>query len=307
MLQIMHLHRSGSEPPITRTVTDASGNSSTATQDVIVTDDEDPVALCKSFDAILDASGFVSLTPEDIDNGSTDNCNISSRTVFPDVFSASDIGPNIVTLTVTDDSGNSSICMAIVTVIDDLPPQAYCRDITVQLDDSGTAHITAADIDNGSSDNNTIAYMSVTPDTFDCSDIGPNTVTLIVTDASGNSSICTSVVTVEDNIPPSVFCKDVTIYLDSEGNANLTPDDVYNGSSIIAGGLILSLNRTSFSCADTGAPVAVDLTATDASGNSATCSALITVLDTISPIVNTKTYNLVLDAAVRAHYSFGRG
>lgn len=283
---------------ITRTVTDASGNSSTATQDVIVTDDEDPVALCKSFDAILDASGFVSLTPEDIDNGSTDNCNISSRTVFPDVFSASDIGPNIVTLTVTDDSGNSSICMAIVTVIDDLPPQAYCRDITVQLDDSGTAHITAADIDNGSSDNNTIAYMSVTPDTFDCSDIGPNTVTLIVTDASGNSSICTSVVTVEDNIPPSVFCKDVTIYLDSEGNANLTPDDVYNGSSDnCPGGLILSLNRTSFSCADTGAPVAVDLTATDASGNSATCSALITVLDTISPIVNTKTYNLVLDAA----------
>lgn len=283
---------------VTWTVTDNSGNSSTATQDVIVSDDEDPVALCRSFNAFLDASGFVSITPADIDNGSSDNCTIASFTAFPDVFSTSDIGPNVVTLTVTDENGNTGTCQAIVTVMDDLPPQAYCRDITVQLDGSGVVNIDAADIDNGSSDNNTIASMFVTPGTFDCSDIGPNTVTLTVTDASGNSSSCNSVVTVEDNIPPSAFCKNVTLYLDSGGNANLTPDDVDNGSSDnCPGGLVLSLDRTNFGCADTGAPVTVDLTATDASGNAVTCSALITVMDTITPIVNTKAFDLVLDAA----------
>ena len=53
-------------------------------------------------------------------------------------------------LTVTDCSGNSSTCTAIVTVEDDEGLQAICQDITIILDENGNATIDPASIDNGS-------------------------------------------------------------------------------------------------------------------------------------------------------------
>ena len=41
----------------------------------------------------------------------------------------------VYNVTVTDDSGNQSTCMADVTVEDNIPPVAICQDITVDLND----------------------------------------------------------------------------------------------------------------------------------------------------------------------------
>jgi hypothetical protein len=42
---------------------------------------------------------------------------------------------------------------------------------------------------------------------FNCADnLGANTVTLTVVDASGNQSTCTSTITIEDNIAPVATC-----------------------------------------------------------------------------------------------------
>ena len=60
------------------------------------------------------------------------------------------------------------------------------------------ASITAADINDDSSDDCGIASLTATPLAFNCGDVGANTVTLTVTDASGNSSDCTGTVVVED-------------------------------------------------------------------------------------------------------------
>ncbi len=64
------------------------------------------------------AGGTVTITGADIDNGSTDNCSISSLVASPDTFDGSDIGDNPVMLTVTDVNGNSSNCNITVTVED---------------------------------------------------------------------------------------------------------------------------------------------------------------------------------------------
>jgi len=56
---------------------------------------------------------------------------------------------------------------------------------------------------------------------FDCSHIGANTVTMTVTDGSGNSSTCTSTVTIEDNVAPTADCMDITIQLDASGVASI--------------------------------------------------------------------------------------
>ena len=65
---------------------------------------------------------------------------------------------------------------------DDLDPIAVTQDITVQLDANGDASISASDIDDGSSDNCSIANTSLDVSNFDCSNLGDNTVTLTVTD-----------------------------------------------------------------------------------------------------------------------------
>ncbi len=64
------------------------------------------------------------------------------------------------------------------------------------------AYIAASQIDNGSNDACGIASLSVVPGSFDCSNVGANTVTLTVTDNNGNVSTADAVVTVEDNVAP---------------------------------------------------------------------------------------------------------
>ena len=143
---------------------------------ITVEDNVDPTAICQDITVELDASGAVSITAEDIDNGSYDNCGIDDLSLDITSFDCSDVGPNTVTLTVTDVAGNSSTCTATVTVEDNIDPTAICHDITVQLDASGNATITAAQIDNGSQDNCGIASLVVSQNTFTCSELGENSV-----------------------------------------------------------------------------------------------------------------------------------
>lgn len=70
---------------------------------------------------------------------------------------------------------------------------------TVQLDASGSASITPAQIDNGSTDACGPLSFALDIVSFDCSDVGTNTVTLTVTDANSNSATGTAVVTVTND------------------------------------------------------------------------------------------------------------
>ena len=73
--------------------------------------------------------------------------------VSPQYFDCTDTGTTVtVTLTATDAAGLTDTCTANVTIIDQVAPTAVCQDITVQLDATGNVTITAADVDNGSSD-----------------------------------------------------------------------------------------------------------------------------------------------------------
>lgn len=116
------------ETTIIWTAIDETGNrSNPCEQTVRVIDEEIPLAICSDVTIELNSEGTVSISPELIDGGSTDNCGVVSLELSKNVFLIEDIGNNPVTLTVTDNSGNSVTCNAIVTIIE--PVFEECTDV----------------------------------------------------------------------------------------------------------------------------------------------------------------------------------
>ncbi len=285
---------------VSLTVTDVNGNSDSKTATVTVEDKIAPTVITQDITVQLDGSGNVSITAAQIDNGSTDNCGVQSMSLDVTSFDCTKIGTNTITLTVIDVNGNSETNTATVTVEDKIAPTVITQDITVQLDGSGNVSITAAQIDNGSSDNCGVQSVSLDITSFDCTKIGANTVSLTVTDVNGNSDSKTATVTVEDKIAPTVITQDITVQLDGSGNASITAAQIDNGSSDNCGIQSVSLDITSFDCTKIGLNT-VSLTVTDVNGNSDTNTAMVTVEDNVAPMVNcVAPFTLPLDATGNA-------
>jgi hypothetical protein len=265
------------------TGTDQSGNNATCSANVSVLDTIKPTMLCQNATLNLNAAGQATLTVANINNGSFDNCNITTFTLSKTAFTCADLGANTVTLTGTDQSGNTASCTATVTVQDLILPTALCKNIIANLGANGTVTVLPSAVNNGSNDNCSFT-LSLNSPTFTCANINlTNTVTLTVTDLSGNTATCTARITVRDVSPPTSLCKPVTIFLNGVGQATLSINQVDNGSTDNCGISSRSLLRTQFNCGDIAAPVTNVMTVTDNSGNSSTCTAAITVRDNIAP------------------------
>jgi hypothetical protein len=194
-------------------------------------------------------------------------------------------------VTITNATGCTATSDEVFVSADDLTaPVVVTKDITIQLNASGTAGITAAEIDNGSTDNCRIAAAGKSLDktNFDCSNIGTNTVTLIITDASGNSASATATVTVADAIAPaftaptgstvalgtgcSIVIPDLTTGLtatDNCGTATFTQTPA-------AGSVVASSHNQSHT---------ITITADDGHGNTTTHTVVLTAKDETPPAI----------------------
>ncbi len=295
VLQGFSCSDAGAPVTITVVAADASFNQAVPCEaTVTVVDNIKPSANCKNASVQLDANGNASVAIADINDNSSDACGIASLALSNENFACANVGANTVTLTVTDNNGNTSTCNATVNVMDNISPAANCKTTTVQLDPSGNGSITTTDIDNGSSDNCGIASLALSNENFDCSNVGANTVTLTVTDNNSNTATCNATVIVEDNVMPAANCKTTTVQLDPSGNGSITTTDIDNGSSDNCGIASLALSNENFDCSNVGANT-VTLTVTDNNSNTATCDATVIVMDNISPLANCKTTTIQLD------------
>ncbi|MCW5953380.1 MAG: hypothetical protein KIT69_14090, partial [Propionibacteriaceae bacterium] len=291
-------------------VTDNNDNQNTCTLTVEVIDQTVPNAVCEpsTIFVTLDSTGYGSITYEDVDSSSSDACGIMDRHLSQSLFgcdnvmgSSSAMNPvTSVTLTVTDNNGNTASCSSSIQVRDQDPPQILCAPTVEFVLDPLTHSVNILDTDllsSGSDACGITSYQVSRPIAY-CSDIYPSltSVDLSAQDSSGNVATCTSQVRVYDMTPPDMYCVPgpIVIYIDPySGVANLEVPQVNAASSDGCSGMLdfhrngqLSLSSTSFDCSQALAPQnshTVELTGTDMSGNSATCSSQVTVVDNYPP------------------------
>ena len=137
---------------ITYIVTDACGNTTSCTLNVTVVDEVNPVAVCDEHTVLaLSSGGGGQLCWETLDDGSYDNCEITSysiqrvdapTTAFAEClsFDCSDAGQSIeIILKVTDIAGNENTCIVIVDVQDKVDPIVSCpSNITLECSEDYT-------------------------------------------------------------------------------------------------------------------------------------------------------------------------
>ena len=276
---------------ITWTFTAIGGATLQCTQTVTVNDMTPPVPDVAELPEINgECSATVTAAPT-----ATDNCAGAVTGTTTDPLSYDQQGVYTITWSFTDGSGNTTTQSQTVKVEDLTPPTALCQDIEVFLDQNSTAVITAAQVDDGSTDNCSIANLSVSPNTFTIDDIGENPVILTVTDVGGLTATCTATVTVTNYPVPVALCKNASLRVGANGVVALEPEDVDNGSTVSFGTPILSLSQTEFTCADIGSQTVI-LTVTDANGVSSTCTATVTVEDKEAPEAICQDITVQLDA-----------
>jgi PKD repeat protein len=163
---------------------------------VTLPDSPTPVAQCQAATIYLDANGTAQLSPQQVFTGNVANCAIQSITLSQSAFSCSDIGNVNVTLTVSDNLGSTTDCVAQVTVSDTLAPVVVCQDLTVDVLPGVPATIDPAQLVSQAADPCGTVSLTVSSDVFFCAMPTPVPVTVTATDAFGNTAGCTAMVTV---------------------------------------------------------------------------------------------------------------
>lgn len=267
---------------ITRTwvATDNCGNSSSCSQTIGVEDTTAPVCAAMDITVSINSNGMVSIMGSQVDDGSSDNCGPVTFSVAPNTFDCTNLGANVVVLTVTDCPGNSSTCTAVVTVEDNGGLEAICQNVTIFIDADGNASVDPEDIDNGSGggcDPGVLEYDLSQTD-FNCTDLGPNIVILTVTDEDGNTATCTATVTVVDLIPPGITCPpDLTVDCHTITDPENTGQFGFaTGTDNCPGTVVTETHVINLNDCGVGTIVRT-FTATDLSGNTATCIQTVTV------------------------------
>ncbi|MEQ1745492.1 MAG: T9SS type A sorting domain-containing protein [Saprospiraceae bacterium] len=284
---------------VTLTADDNHGNTESCTFTVTLKDVTPPAALCKAAAAQIQVNDQATITVADVDNNSTDNCGVATRSLSKTVFTCADIGANTVTLTVTDINGITGTCTATVTITDPNAycctlPDARCKAAIVALVGNSVT-VTVANVNDNSTAGCGLQSISVSPNTFNCSHAGTQqTVTLTVTDINGNSDNCQATVTVVDNIPPTIFCPNTvtvtcSIYVPAVNlSAAFASDNC--GTPVKSHVGDATTNQT---CANRKT-ITRTYRATDASGNSSTCSQVITVFDNVAPVFTSVYSNITV-------------
>lgn len=216
-------------------ITDGNGDAVTANVDITITfiNDGAPVAVNDNTSTNEDTAVTIDVLANDSDvdgNQTIDKASVLIKTnpsngSLSQNFVTGEVtytpnnnytGSDSFTYTIKDNSGlESNIATVSINVtVDNDPPVAICKSgVTIYLDATGNYTLNPTEIDNGSNDDSDggTVTLSVSPNTFDCSDKGIVNVTLTVTDTDLSSTTCSTNITVSDNSTPTVKTAQVNL------------------------------------------------------------------------------------------------
>ncbi|MCK9323805.1 MAG: HYR domain-containing protein, partial [Candidatus Methanomethylophilaceae archaeon] len=276
---------------VTWTVEDATGNTTTCEQLVVVEDDEDPVISACAADVNVGTDDGT-CTATNVALGTvtaTDNCD-TDLTIINNAPAEFPIGTTTVTWTVEDATGNTTTCEQLVTVEDDEDPTiiACAANVSVGTDDSQCSATNVALGNVTVTDNCTaVADLTITNNAPTIFPIGVTTVTWTVEDATGNTTTCEQLVTVEDDEDPTITACAVDVMVG-------TDDGQCSATNVALGNVTATDNCTAVAdlTITNNAPAIFPIGATtvtwtveDASGNTTTCEQLVTVEDDEDPTI----------------------
>jgi hypothetical protein len=247
---------------------------------------------------VLGANGTASITPATIIDASYDNCGIANVAITPDVVDCDDLGGGslptgmggtgyvTLTVTLTDFNGNTRTYFPMVAVEDQTAPvfTPLAGAASVALGANGTASIVVGDLVSTVTDNCEVQSVTLSQSTFDCTDLGVNTIVLTAIDPSGNVSTYTVALNVVDNSVPTYATKNIGVSLNASGNATIVATDVIDGTVTdnCSNVFTYALSKTFFDCSNVGVNT-VSVSVTDLNGNVSTQNATVTVVDDLDP------------------------
>lgn len=244
-----------------------------------------PVALCKSIQVQLTMDNTATVFASEIDNGSNGGFGDLQLLINGEAFlefDCDDLGEQSITLLVTDFYGGTGVCTVNITILDEEhpcceAPLAICQPFTTYLDETGTAEMTAENIDAGSIFECGLQSMIISRENFSCSDRGPNLVNLNITDIRGRQSSCSVIVTVADTLSPVIECNNLTLSFNGEQNIALTVNDLVIISNDNCNVAAITLFPDFVNSGQVGQSIVVTATAIDSSGNAGTCMSMVTI------------------------------
>jgi hypothetical protein len=264
---------------------------------LIDVDTNNPIVVCvESVEIAIGTNGFVFLAAAAIDDGSYDNCGDPLLVLDRNQFFCSDLGPNPVFLIATDDAGNSNFCWTTVTVVDKIKPVVIppSDTIPVYFSTTGTATLFLPGVATASDNCGTEKWYFAlnTPLNFTQGEtvvvesplfLPGDVVTVWVQsdDASGNRSIPAPVyILLKDSFPPTALCNAITVAPDASGNVTVNLSALTQFKSDNTDSCYwLPLVPVLFQCNDVGGMFSFTLQVNDLGGNTATCTAMVTVVD----------------------------
>jgi ELWxxDGT repeat protein len=265
---------------VTARATDAAGNAASCSFVVTVADTTPPTISCPADIRVVTASpsgttvNFVPATATDPVSIPTVASSIRSGTSFPP-------GSTTVTVTATDAAGNSARCtFQVVVDLAPLPVITCPADISAEATSSRGAAVTFA-APTVSDWLNSI--VDVTPSSGSIFPLGATRVVATALDSAERTATCSFVVLVVDQTAPAITCPPtVTVEQTSALGAvatgpRATASDAVSTPTVtdsITTGTLLPPGNTS-----------IVATATDASGNTSSCSFQVTVVDRTPPVI----------------------
>lgn len=276
---------------ITLTISDASGNSAACQFTQLVTDNIAPVITCPLDQTLsTDAACSASLSDYLPLASATDNCSASLNYTQSPGAGTIITATTAVTITVEDESSNSTNCIFNVNLIDDVNPVVTCPVDQNAFADAGCTYVMVDFTGSASATDNcslsgTINLTQVPVAGMNVSS-GTHVITITAEDEENNLATCQFNVTVDDNTAPIISdCgANPTIYVDANCEvllSDLSGNVVANDNCSAPVDLLISqspLPGTALSVS-----TIVTLSVADEVGNVSNCAITVSVLDTIQP------------------------